>query len=362
MPYLGVQLKFDFISTRLKLGFSFIFSNQGVLFSFFQSAASGMKEGTYNHLKLDNFPSLCNESGSKNKRRMTMESQYKENESPKNHQLINRSDGAPVVLSSPGSSSVNGRIPLSNHIIPSNGCPVYRPTTNRNWSADNITSTTTPLTHIANSVNGFGGVFHTPGSSSVTPGRRPLSNISNISNRSPVFFNTSGSSSAIQGRDSSIYSPTIKAQYSKSPLNQIRSDNIVDPPLSSNTVSFVVGDSHVPASSVTGSPSTIPSNKTWLKRSTPNVGQAESVVNFKNKKSRTLDKETLSQSTTCLFGPDEGRDVNSASPESVTEDCELIYDGDLFNDSDTDVEDTNIADEESIESDGVPTEEGKFLL
>lgn len=35
---------------------------------------------------------------------------------------------------------------------------------------------------------------------------------------------------------------------------------------------------------------------------------------------------------------------------------------DLFNDSDTDVEDTNIGDEESIESDGVPTEEGKFLL
>lgn len=117
----------------------------------------------------------------------------------------------------------------------------------------------------------------------------------------------------------------------------------------------------MPASSVTGSPSTIPSNKTWLKRSTTNVGQAESVVNFKNKKSRTLDKETLSQSTTCLFGPDEGRgiiiltfptlhlflfslfiqspvfelifcnticlDVNSASPEFVTEDCELIYDG-----------------------------------
>uniref|UniRef100_A0A162B2M6 Uncharacterized protein n=1 Tax=Daucus carota subsp. sativus TaxID=79200 RepID=A0A162B2M6_DAUCS len=228
---------------------------------------------------------------------MTMESQYKENVSPNNHQLINRSDGAPVVLSSPGSSSVNGGIPLSNHIIPSN----------------------------AQMSVSVACVFHTPGSSSVTPGRRPLSNISNISNRSPVFFNTPGSSSAVQGRNSPIYSPTIKAQYSKSPLNQIRSDNTVDPPLSSNIVSFVVGDSHVPASSVTGSPSTIPSNKTWLKRSTTNVGQAESVVNFKNKKSRTLDKETLSQSTTCLFGPDE--DVNSASPEFVTEDCELIYDG-----------------------------------
>ena len=77
-------------------------------------------------------------------------------------------------------------------------------------------------------------------------------------------------------------------------------------PLLKNLGSSVSANTQVAAFSITQCSPLIPSTTSLLKRPAPNGGPPSTLVRTKNKKIKMVDTETLTQSTTCLFGEDEG--------------------------------------------------------
>ncbi|KAK1383906.1 hypothetical protein POM88_021641 [Heracleum sosnowskyi] len=321
-----------------------------------------MKEGRYNHLKLDSFTSLLSDSGSFVKRITQSQNANKENryEAPQISHSYTNERYAPL-MSNNNKNDVNSSI---SDFAVGVGCTPIRP-------PFSIFAARQPFSNISNQVNGIAGdsVFKSPDLSCVTT-RSPLSNIGNsrlnlnekafvdtmdenisatnenisaplmFNNKkndvnssisdiavgvgcTPIrppfsffaarqpFSNISNQVNGIAGH-SVFKSPDLSCVTTRSPLS-----NIANSRLNLNEKAFVdTMDENISAtnenisernSPIDGIPNLF-GGESKSKRSYVRGGQIGSTSKVKKKKCRRMDSSTLAESSINLFGCD--RDTN----------------------------------------------------
>ncbi|KAK1364212.1 hypothetical protein POM88_039773 [Heracleum sosnowskyi] len=293
-----------------------------------------MKEGRYNHLKLDSFTSLLSDSGSFVKRITQSQNANKENryEAPQishsytneryafvdtmdeNISATNENISAPL-MSNNKKNDVNSSI---SDIAVGVGCTPIRP-------PFSVFAARHPFSNISNQVNGIAGhsVFKSPDLSCVTT-RSPLSNIANsrLNLNEKAFVDT---------MDENISATNENISERNSPIDGIPN--------------LFGGESKSKRSYVRG-------------------GQIGSTSKVKKKKCRRMDSSTLAESSINLFGCDRDTncqlgadvdyniDVASGQTEFVEEDAEMFYDGELLDGSDSDEEDIMSGHKSSLTKEG----------
>ncbi|KAK1371085.1 hypothetical protein POM88_037177 [Heracleum sosnowskyi] len=275
-----------------------------------------MKEGRYNHLKLDSFTSLLSDSGSFAKRITQSQNSNKENryEAPQISHSYTNERYAPL-MSNNNKNDVNSSI---SDIAVGVGCTPIRP-------PFSVFAARQPFSNISNQVNGIAGhsVFKSPDLSCVTT-RSPLSNIANsrLNLNEKAFVDT---------MDDNISATTEHISERNSPIDGIPN--------------LFGGESKSKRSYVRG-------------------GQIGSTSKVKKKKCRRMDSSTLAESSINLFGCDRDTncqlgadvdyniDVASGQTEFVEEDAEMFYDGELLDGSDSDEEDIMSGHKSSLTKEG----------
>ncbi|KAK1351306.1 hypothetical protein POM88_054470 [Heracleum sosnowskyi] len=320
-----------------------------------------MKEGRYNHLKLDSFTSLLSDSGSIVKRITQSQNANKENryEAPQISHSYTNERYAPL-MSNNNKNDVNSSI---SDIAVGVGCTSIRP-------PFSVLTTRQPFSNISNQVNGIAGdsVFKSPDLSCVTT-RIPLSNIVN----SRLNLNEKGCSVLILNPpyavDAFFKSPDLScvtigislsniANSSRLNLNEKGCVDTMDENISATNENISERNSPID-----GIPNLF-GGESKSKRSYVRRGHIGSTSKVKKKKCRRMDSSTLAESSINLFGRDRDTncqlgadvdyniDVASGQTEFVEEDAEMFYDGELLDGSDGDEEDIMSGHKSSLTKEG----------